>query len=118
MIASGWSRIRRQAVWAAVAVLAVALLPLHSAAAQQGTTAVAKATSASTRLSGSSTARASVRVGGELWSTVTVEPRAARPVTVQYRRAGSGAFRDAATWRSSPSGVVTLGLRPPAVGTW
>ena len=118
MIASGWSRIRRQAVWAAVAVLAVALLPLHSAAAQQGSTAVAKATSASTRLTGFSTARASVLVGGELWSTVTVGPRAARPVTVQYRRAGTRAFRDAATWRSSPSGVVTLGLRPPAAGTW
>jgi PKD domain len=110
MIDSGWSRLRRHLVATVIVALGVGLLPLSAALAAPGTN--------DTRLSGLSMARASVRVGGALWDRVTVSPKAARTVTVQYRRAGTKAFKNASTGRASARGAMTLGLKPPAAGRW
>jgi hypothetical protein len=109
MIDSGWSRIRRHAVATLVVVLGAGVLPVYAASA---------APSSATGLSGFTTTRASVRVGGELWDTVTVSPRAARTVTVEYRRAGTRAYHTASVATTSTRGAVTVGLRPPAAGRW
>jgi hypothetical protein len=119
MINSGLSRLRRHVVATAVVGLGAGLLPLSAALATPGTPAVAAHVSSSTtRLSGLTTTRGSVRVGGELWERVTVSPRAARVVTVQYRRAGTTAFKNASTVSTSAQGVITLCLRPPGSGSW
>jgi hypothetical protein len=94
-----------------------ALLPASSASAAEGSSAIAAAPT-STRLSGFIRTPASVRVGGELWNAVTVLPRAARTVTVQYRRAGTTRFTDAYTGKASTQGRFNTQLMPPATGAW
>lgn len=103
------SRGRRTAVMAAVLLLTAGLVPAYAASA---------ASSSATRLAGFSTAGASVRVGGVIWAPVTVLPRASRVIVLQYRRAGTGSYRTASAARTTARGAVTLGLRPPAAGTW
>lgn len=109
MIDSGWSRVRGHLVATVVVGLGAGLLPMSAALA---------APSSATRLSGFITTSGSVRVGGHLQDTVTVLPKAARAVTVQYRRAGTRGFTNAPTGITSPRGVITLRLRPPAAGRW
>jgi PKD domain/Fibronectin type III domain len=119
MIDSGWSRLQRRLAVTAIVGLGAGLLPLAAALAAPGTdTVAASAVSSSTRLSGFSTTAGSVRVGGELWDRVTVSPKTARSVAVQYRRAGTRAFTSAYTGTTSPLGVITLGLQAPAAGRW
>jgi PKD domain/Fibronectin type III domain len=115
----GLSRLRRYVVATAVVGLGAGLLPLSAALAAPGTPAVAAhASVGTTGLSGLMMTRGSVRVGGELWDGVIVSPRAARVVTVQYRRAGTVAFKNASTVTASAQGVLTLCLRPPGAGSW
>jgi hypothetical protein len=119
MMGSGTSRIRRHVVAGVIVGLGVGLLPASAALAAQGTSAVAaQVASSATGFSGFTTTSGSVRVGGELWDAVTVSPKAARAVTVQYRRAGTNVFKNAYTASTSARGVITLGLQPPAAGRW
>jgi hypothetical protein len=108
MIGPGWSRVRGHLVCAAVVVLGAGLVSVPAVSAA----------SSATGLSGFSTTGGSVRVGGELWDGVSVSPKAARAVTVQYRRAGTNVFKNAYTGSTSARGAITLGLQPPAAGRW
>jgi hypothetical protein len=101
-----------------VLMLGPALLPASAAAAASGDrTGVATARS-STGLSGFDTARASVRVGGAVWDNVTVLPRAARTVTVQYRLAGAARFTNASSGVTSARGLFAARLQPRSAGVW
>jgi PKD domain len=116
---SASSRLRRNVAYALVGVLGAGFLTVSAVSATTGKGAVAaQAPSSATRLSGFTTTRGSVRVGGELSDGVTVLPRTARAVTVQYRRAGTRAFTNASTDTTSSRGVTSVGLRPPAAGSW
>jgi hypothetical protein len=110
MSSTGWLRLRRHLVVAVIVVLGAAFLPLAAASAAPNARA--------THLSGFSTARANVRVGGVIFDGVTVLPRATRAVTVQVRRAGARAFHAASTGRTTTRGAITLALRAPGAGTW
>ncbi len=112
----GWSWPGGPLVCAVVVLLGAGMLPASGVgAAHQPSSATALS---ATRLSGFSTVRGSVRTGGELWSTVTVSPAAVRTVSVQYRRAATTRFTTAASARTSALGRITVGLKPPAAGTW
>ena len=104
-------RVRRLG-WAAVVVM------LGSGLAVASSATAARATLSTTRLSGFSTARGSVWVGGQLQSALTVSPAAMRTVTVQYRRAGATSFTNATSSKTSSAGAITVTLKPPAAGTW
>jgi hypothetical protein len=93
-----------------------ALLPVAGALAAVGSSAPSLSTA--TSLSGFSTTRASVRVGGELFDAVTVLPRSARTVTVQVRRAGTTRFTNASTGHASATGRFVAELTPKAAGLW
>jgi hypothetical protein len=119
MIRSVCSRLKRHLLCTVVLLLGAGLLPAVAASAVSGTSVgSAPAALRATGLSGFITTRGSVLVGGELWNSVTVLPKAARTVTVQYRRAGTTAFTSASVARSSTLGVFSAGLKPPAAGTW
>ena len=117
MIRSGWSRLGRQLVGAVVLLLGVGTVPCATASAAVDRRP-AKASLTATHLSGFVTTRTAVRVGGQLWSTVTVSPRSIRTITVQYRRAGTTAFKTASRANTSTLGVLTIGLKPIGTGTW
>ena len=117
MIRSGWSCLGRQLVGAVVLLLGVGTVPCATASAAVDRLS-AKASLTATHLSGFATTRTTVRVGGQLWSTVTVSPRATRAITVQYRRAGTTAFKTASRANTSTLGVLTIGLKPVGTGTW
>lgn len=111
-------RLRRPLLGTAVVVASTGALALPAAFAALGTSASAARPLQATHVAGFSTAPGSVRVGGELRDTITVLPRSARRVAVQYRRAGTTAFHTSVTVRASAFGVATLPLHPPAAGTW
>ena len=97
-----------------VPVLGLALVTAPMAGAALGT----PASRSTARVAGFDTSRATVRVGGAVWSSITVLPRAARTVTVQYRRAGAARFVTASSGRSSAQGAYDAELMPPSAGVW
>ena len=97
-----------------VPVLGLALVTAPMAGAALGTSA----SRSTARVAGFDTSRATVRVGGAVWSSITVLPRAARTVTVQYRRAGATRFVTASSGRSSAQGAYDAELMPPSAGVW
>jgi PKD domain len=100
-----------------VLLLGPALLPASAASAASGAPTRVRAAS-STQLSGFDTSRTSVRVGGAVWDNVTVLPRSARTVAVQYRRAGAARYTTASTGRSSAGGLFAARMRPLSAGLW
>jgi hypothetical protein len=84
------------------------------ALAELASTAKAK----TTKVSGFRTTPVSMRLGGEVAATVTVTPRAARTVSLQYQRNGRGAFRTLSRSRTSKTGQLEVRIRPPAAGAW
>ena len=97
-----------------VPVLGLALVTAPMAGAALGTSA----SRSTARVAGFDTSRVTVRVGGAVWSSITVLPRAARTVTVQYRRAGAARFVTASSGRSSAQGAYDAELMPPSAGVW
>ncbi len=97
-----------------VPVLGLALVTAPMAGAALGT----PASRSTARVAGFDTSRVTVRVGGAVWSSITVLPRAARTVTVQYRRAGAARFVTASSGRSSAQGAYDAELMPPSAGVW
>lgn len=101
-----------------VLLLGASLIPASAASAAQLPGAVPAAVPTATQLLDFNRSAASVRVGGQLADTVWVTPRAARTVSVQYRRAGTTPFTTAYKAKASPSGAFTAFLMPRAAGTW
>jgi hypothetical protein len=112
------AQLRLDRVLACVLVLLTgpALLPATNAFAAESSGA--KVPTTATRLSGFVKTHASVRVGGELLDAVTVLPRSARTVTVQYRRAGASRFTNSYAVKTSAGGRFDAALKPRAAGVW
>jgi PKD repeat protein len=115
---SASSERRRLQSFVLVLLLGLGLVPASAMVAQGSTAALQSAALSPTHLSGFNQNLATVRVGGELADAVAVTPRAARTVSVQYRRSGSTAFSTAYTGKASALGSFTAYLKPPASGTW